>query len=340
MTREAKIGMLTGLGVIILIGVLLSEYLGGGARPGMSPTGRMSPLPMAAAYRQEVMQPTGVPGLAQSDAVTTGGTGTGGQALANGTPSMPAAPIAYASTDTTGAPRMDAPLNNAPALNQPVAAVPAGNIQTDAPSPALQGSVPTVQLPDNGMQAVYMPGQGVSPNTGASVVLDGTVGASAPAKVAGQEYVIVPGDNLAKIAKKFYKSAKSNDIERIVAANPAMLKTSKSTLIAGKKLTIPAVAGSTMASSAVTAAPSNKTVIRHPGTSGDVTAGSGGSGTIAPAKKDSKVYVVQANDTLEKIARKLGSGNVNETVKKLMALNGIQDAKSLQVGTKLKLPTA
>ena len=29
MTREAKIGMLTGLGVIVLIGVLLSEYLGG-----------------------------------------------------------------------------------------------------------------------------------------------------------------------------------------------------------------------------------------------------------------------------------------------------------------------
>ena len=28
MTREAKIGMLTGLGVIVLIGVLLSEYLG------------------------------------------------------------------------------------------------------------------------------------------------------------------------------------------------------------------------------------------------------------------------------------------------------------------------
>ena len=37
MTREAKIGLLTGLAVIVLIGILLSEYLGGpaaGAGPG------------------------------------------------------------------------------------------------------------------------------------------------------------------------------------------------------------------------------------------------------------------------------------------------------------------
>ena len=40
MTREAKIGMLTGLGVIVLIGVLLSNYLGERMGCGMSPTGR------------------------------------------------------------------------------------------------------------------------------------------------------------------------------------------------------------------------------------------------------------------------------------------------------------
>ena len=46
MTREAKIGMLTGLGVIVLIGVLLSEYLGGGSHTtGMTATGRMAALP-------------------------------------------------------------------------------------------------------------------------------------------------------------------------------------------------------------------------------------------------------------------------------------------------------
>ncbi len=68
MTREAKIGMLTGLMVIVLIGVLLSDYLGGPGKGGaMSPTGRMAELPMGAAYRQEVTEPVGVPGMARSD---------------------------------------------------------------------------------------------------------------------------------------------------------------------------------------------------------------------------------------------------------------------------------
>src|SRR3954470_10366383 len=71
MTREAKIGMLTGLGVIVLIGVLLSEYLGdaaggvGGPGTGAVATGRMAPLPVGTAYRHEVMQPVAVPAMAR-----------------------------------------------------------------------------------------------------------------------------------------------------------------------------------------------------------------------------------------------------------------------------------
>jgi nucleoid-associated protein YgaU len=347
MTREAKIGMLTGLGVIVLIGVLLSEYLGGGSHgAGMSPTGRMAALPMGAAYRQEVMQPVGVPAIANTDPGAT----VGNQTTVGGSSNMPAAPVAYASTDATGAPRMDAPATNGPAMNQPVAPVPAGNIQMDTPTAGLQQSVPTMQMPENGVQAVYVAGQpapaGPSPTarTPVTLTLDGTVAPAAPAKVEGQEYVIAAGDNLAKIAKKFYKSAKNSDVERIVAANPAMLKNDKSMLIAGKKLIIPnapqAIAAAQPA--AAPAAPSKKahTVIREPGTSGDTSA-SAGATPLAPTKKAvAKVYVVQANDTLEKIAKKIAPSNVNATVKKIMAANGIKDAKSLQVGMKLTLPAA
>ena len=74
MTREAKIGMLTGLGVIVLIGVLLSEYLGDGRGPttamastsgGPTRPQQMAPLPIGSAYRQQVMDPVGVPSMAR-----------------------------------------------------------------------------------------------------------------------------------------------------------------------------------------------------------------------------------------------------------------------------------
>ena len=341
MTREAKIGMLTGLGVIVLIGVLLSEYLGGGPHGmgtgSMMATGRMASLPMGAAYRQEIMQPVGVPSLVRAD----------GASVAPGagvtTPSVSAAsmapPVAYGATDVGGAPRMDTPLAAGPAINQPVTAVPAGAVQMNVQ----QGSIPTMQMPVTGVQTVYVAGQAqpVTQNRG-TMTADGTVtpvadaAVPSPAKPVGQEYVIAAGDNLAKIAKKFYKSSKNSDIERIVAANPAMLKNDKSTLIAGKKLLIPtvvrAVADATPAAPATAVPVPGDVVIRKPG-SGD--SGSHGAAGASAKKTAAKVYVVQANDTLEKIAKKLGV-----PVKKIVAANGIKDVNALQVGEKLQVPVA
>ena len=335
MTREAKIGMLTGLGVIVLIGVLLSEYLGGGPHGGgamgMGATGRMASLPMGAAYRQEIMQPVGVPSLVRADGASVApGAGVATPAV---TAAPTAPPVAYGATDVGGAPRMDTPLASGPAINQPVTAVPAGAVQMNVQ----QASIPTMQMPVTGVQTVYVAGQ-AQQNRGLTV--DGTVtpvaeaAPAAPAKPAGQEYVIAAGDNLAKIAKKFYKSSKNSDIERIVAANPAMLKNDKSVLMAGKKLLIPtvvtAVAGATPSMPAAAVPVPGDVVIRKPG-SGDAH----GAAAASAKKGAAKVYVVQANDTLEKIAKKLGV-----PVKKIAAANGIKDAKSLQVGQKLQVPVA
>ena len=52
-----------------------------------------------------------------------------------------------------------------------------------------------------------------------------------------------------------------------------------------------------------------------------------------------KTYVVQAGDTLEKIAKKLSPTKTTDMVQKLMTLNGIKDAKSLLAGATIKLPT-
>ncbi len=340
MTREAKIGMLTGLGVIVLIGVLLSEYLGGGPHGvgtgSMMATGRMASLPMGAAYRQEIMQPVGVPSLVRTDGASV--------APGAGAASLTAAPVA-SGTDAGGAPRMDSPsaqVSSGPAINQAVTAVPAGTVAMDAPQQ--QAGIPTMQMPATGVQTVYVAGQ--QPQQGVAMAgqnrgtmtVDGPVTAvveaaqPAPAKAVGQEYVIAAGDNLAKIAKKFYKSSKNSDIARIVAANPGMLKDEKSTLIAGKKLLIPTVVTAVAEATPVAAVPvPGDTVIRKPGTAD---AGSHGA-VVASTKRSGKVYVVQANDTLEKIAKKLGM-----PVKKIAAANGIKDANSLQVGEKLQVPAA
>src|SRR4051794_36145694 len=87
MTREAKIGMLTGLGVIVLIGVLLSEYLGdsaggkGGAGSVSSggATGRMAELPVGSAYRRDVMEPVNVPVMIRDTTGDAHLAGTGGE---------------------------------------------------------------------------------------------------------------------------------------------------------------------------------------------------------------------------------------------------------------------
>jgi LysM repeat protein len=329
MTREAKIGMLTGLGVIVLIGVLLSNYLGADGR-GMSPTGRMAELPLGAAYRQEVTEPVGVPGVARQESGVSAPMVAAAVAIPAGVPSMPAA---KGSTDISGAPAM----TSGPVVGQPVMPVPAGTVQAAAAPSEM--NVPTLQLAEAnaGQEAVYVPGQA---KAGAVPGLTFTKDAT-PAAVSGQEYVVAPGDTLGKIAYKFYHSSKGEAVGRIVAANPKVLKDEKTMLVAGKKLMIPNAPVPVKGAPVVAAvAPVKKTpvVIHQPG-GAVAAAGTDEAKTIdAPVKKVATVYVVASGDTLEKIAKKLAPGHVSEMEKKLAAANGIKDPTGLKVGQKLKVP--
>jgi nucleoid-associated protein YgaU len=331
MTREAKIGMLTGLGVIVLIGVLLSNYLGADGH-GMSPTGRMAELPLGAAYRQEVMEPVGVPGVVRQESGVSAPVAAA--AIPAGVPTMPE--VAKGVTDASGAPAM----GSGPMVGPAVAAVPAGTVQAAAgPS---EMNVPTLQLAEGngGQEAVYVAGQPKAAVPGLTFTKDVSGAVAAP--VGGQEYVIVPGDTLGKIATKFYHSSKGEAVGRIVAANPKVLKDEKTMLVAGKKLMIPNVAAAAKGAPAVAVvAPVKKApvVIHQPGGVGAVAAGSEEAKTIdAPVKKGATVYVVASGDTIEKIAKKLAPGHVSEMEKKLEAGNGIKDPTGLKVGQKLKVP--
>lgn len=375
MTKEAKVGMLTGLGVIVVIGVLLSEYLGtppGGA-PSSVATGKMAPLPIGAAKRTQLLEEVGVPAMVQAESTAVAG------APASGVPNIPAA---FAADIHREAP-LSVPAPTGPVVSAPVSAVPAGPVQVasvqnlDVP--------PTVQVQD-------------TPAMATMDINDGAAGAAAPAgmaakpgaaKVPGEEYVIAKGDSLAKISSKFYQANTSENRQRIIAANPGILKDGQPFLIAGRKLVIPASPAAVAAAMAKSATPVAKAdpkkaaehktqdpgvVIGLPGTKTTQNKGADGkvadskladgkAGTTKPVsvavgkgdagkadstkdpvkktdskKADAKVYVVKEGDSLEKIARKLDSENPQAQVKKLIAVNGLKNASSLQVGDKLKLP--
>jgi LysM repeat protein len=351
MTREAKIGLLTGLGVIVLIGVLLSEYLGGpaGVGPGGTMTAsssRMAPLPIAQAYRDQQLKPIGVPGMARPAestevAVTPPAEPVQVASAAPSTQVVPAAPLmnqfgalprAMASDSPAASqPEADAtPMPTTPVVSPAITPIKDGHVLAYASgSNNLPAGVPSFQLQES---------QPVSLNSASAA----TGSPTAKSAVSSQDYVIASGDTLRKIAKKFYNSSKPEDVQKIVSANPATLKSATTMLVVGKKLTIPSappvpaqVATALRPSDdGATAQPKTATalVIRTPGASRT---------TADPHKLSSKPdaaksYVVQSGDTPEKIARKFG-GSL-DFARQLMAVNKIKDASKLQIGMKLTLP--
>ncbi len=332
MTKEAKIGMLTGLAVIVLIGVLLSEYLGGpaaGAGNNVA-TGRMAPLPIGETKREEILQPVGVPSMARADQ----GTATGVLAQV---------PAAYAAMtpqkDTVASAAPAAPvMPEEPVVKAPVSVVPAGPVELVS---AQSNDMPaTVQLGDVKPAAAALSGTAMD---GAQPLVK-----TAPAKTAGQAYVIAKGDSLDKIARKFYKADTSANRARITAANPSLMKNGQPFLIAGRTIVIPdapavASAAAPSAPKAATGSPAKAAdaavVIHQPGgaTGGHATAVATAD---APSTKlkPARTYVVKPGDSLEKIAKRVDSANYRDVEKKLMAVNGIKDAGSLQAGATLKLP--
>ena len=316
MTREAKIGMLTGLAVIILIGVLLSSYLGDG-KGAMLANSRMSSLPVGEEYRQQAMHPVGVPAMAASGNRVRHADGTEVY-LPIDTSQVPAPMMAAADVLPTG-----------PVVGPAVSAVPAG--PTHAARDA-GGGPPTFEL--------------VDPSTLYEAKLRESSRPDVPADPTVVTYTIMPGDNLAKIAKKFYNSSKNSDVARIVKANPAVLKDASTTLMVGRTLTIPGIAPVAAPMPSVNIVRSDTVVVYRPGdlpVAGPdqprkIEPPSMGASTPPNASQGAKTYVVQPGDTLEKIARKLAPAKSSEMVKKLISLNGIRNPDALPAGARLKIP--
>ncbi|MCL2648279.1 MAG: LysM peptidoglycan-binding domain-containing protein [Phycisphaerales bacterium] len=296
MTREAKIGMLTGLAVIVLIGMLLATYLdqhnapsafGGGTGGG---GGATASLGVGQNYRDRITRPNGVP-VSAAERVRQ--------------PNFVVP--AYVASGQDDVPAMRGGPPEAVKLETPVSPVSVGPVTMRAETPAGRG--PVFKMPD-------------------SANLDtGPVGQPLQPTATSKEYTIVAGDTLTKIVMKFYKSEKSEFVRKIVAANPTTLKDANTTLLVGKKLTIPDVKPTPAPVVADGADRGGRVALKPP--------------TTEVAKKET-TYMVKAGDTLGSIAAKyVGTGDRSEAakmVKKIVALNKIQDPEHLLAGTKLKLP--
>lgn len=140
-------------------------------------------------------------------------------------------------------------------------------------------------------------------------------------------YTVKSGDSLASISIQFYGKSEGNrlvNIDRIFNANKNVLK-AKDEIYEGQKLVIPPL-------------PASQTTSAPTTTPGRTTASDTANTTLVGPVQPSNDYVVADGDNLWKIAEaKLGNGiRYTEIVKMNPALEG--SANNIKVGMKLKLP--
>jgi nucleoid-associated protein YgaU len=152
-----------------------------------------------------------------------------------------------------------------------------------------------------------------------------------PVKLTPKTYVVVEGDNLAAIAKKFYGDQEGNklkNITRIFEANRESLKTPDEVYI-GQELVIPPL---------TTTQDETKSIFSDKLFEKVKSIGQRHLSTETVEVKQNKTYVVREGDSLWKIAaEQLGDGNLYPEISKLNT-DILEDEDTLFVGMKLRLP--
>jgi nucleoid-associated protein YgaU len=334
--------MLTGLLVIVLVGVLLSEYLGDGANKTPA---KMAAIDAGEKERTKLQNPPSAPDTVPNsfkDAPVT-------PMLAQGQSEIPPATPKAGDGVVIQSPVVPV---NVDMKTQMIAQGPTG---PGSDAVELGGPTPGAK------QALYVtPAEKAIENK----AVEGKMIAKEPmiappvTEPAVTSYTIAKGDNLTIISKKFYKSATSADLARIVAANKSTLKDEKSILVVGKKLNIPDIAPKS-ATPVITTVP--PTVPSTPGVAveGPSNLPPGmmpGSGAMTPpitmgpttpvgvttpkVPGADKVYVVVAGDNLTKISKKLSATNPAATLPAILSLNKLTMDSVIKVGQKIKIPEA
>jgi|GEM_PF-2393993 len=362
MTREAKIGMLTGLGVIVLVGVLLSEYLG---TPTAS-TNKPSPINnLGEDFRKTAVAPTGLPVMDKSpehigvvQSVVTPGMGAGSAELPRayaadrggnsqllGTPVTADTPTTKPADPTLATPVIASPLVDAPqgGITPVIEPVPANGAIVDGAKPiepAIYVQIDPSKLPTEhvAIEPVKFEKKVEAPK--------------------GIEHTIVAGDSLDKLARKYLGASTKENRAKIIAANKGILKDEKTVLVVGKKLMMPVEPKKETAVTldlakstdhpvpAIEPAKKDAKVVLEGPAKKEVTTAKKDEPKVVEAKKEEPKkdnggwYIVKKGDTLAAIAKRVSAKDPKGALNQLMKLNGIKDANAIREGQKLKLPTA
>lgn len=377
MNRETKIGLLTGLFVIILVGVLLSEYLGGADH---APKQAVL-TDVGAEYRHRTLNQVGVPvldrdtGHVLNNAILPREDQLPLASAAMGPTVTPAvAPIPVAGMDAERVRLRDEQERQAAiaaAQRQQQLAMQAQQLAQQQLAQQQQQARPTQTtqlvsadkptMPAAADAVTYVPGTKAETIELAAATPKATPDLK-PVKAHNEEYVIAKGDTLGKIATKFYGTQKGDAIARIIAANPETLKDGvKSGLVVGKKLIIPsadvqmvsAAAASMQPIAPVPASPTkveNTTVLPKviPVTSRVDAPSAKPAEKKAETKADTKVdqpksahkgvYTVEKGDTVGIIAKKMYGSSKPAFVKAILEANKGVKSENLKIGQELKIP--
>ncbi|MFB3891906.1 MAG: LysM peptidoglycan-binding domain-containing protein [Phycisphaerae bacterium] len=306
MTRETRIGLLVGLVFIVMFGLVLAEFVGGRGTTQNTSAAAIenngSPLPLPVVVEEPAVSPS---------------------------------PTASMTDGRVAAPR-DGAAAGGDVAPPPVVVVSLGGPPADSgDSTASRSGTGDMGKADGAAPPTDSRGSGDS-------------GVETMASSSGQRiYVVEDRDSLIKIARKFYGTGHETQWKTIRDANKATLK-SETSLKIGDKLIIPDLPGAKP-----TPAPSRGGVSSPPPPpipptpTAAMTAGSGDSagraaaGDASAARSAGRTYVVQAGDTITKIARKMYNGDDSKSaVARIMKANNIADADvgRLKIGAKLEIP--
>jgi nucleoid-associated protein YgaU len=316
MTREAKTGLLLGLVIIVAIAIILRGVNDSGVDPildeALAVPAEPPQPPNEPAFIADVIPPE--PAYAERFTVEEPATGPAATSIPS-----------YDTRDLRAAVRTSPPARSEPTsppyrYQQPL---PGNRLSTSNPEdfepvsevPALPTE--TQEALDRALGSV---GHSASGRSGGVLVPRGP---SETAKPKTRDYVVEDGDDLSRIAVKFYGKEEGNrlvNVKRIFQANKRVLP-NMDTVRAGQKLKIPLLPGSkhTIVNVSLT---NHRTRSETP--------------TSQPSR--TKLYVVGDGDSLWSIAsEKLGNGaRFQELVKLNKAV--LKDEDNLSPGMKLRLP--
>ncbi len=299
MNRETKIGLVTGVTLIVLIGAMLSSYL---SAPH-DKIGDLSIAGLGSTLRNQISNPVGIAQvpIPQNVAIPQP------QPMA-AAPLPPAAVPSAVAVSTQYNQVTQLPYGSANKSNTPSTAV----VQTSAT--VTPGVVPVV----------------VAQEPREVVTADA---ANAAVSSQATTYTVRAGDTLGKIAWHFYHDAGPVAVRRILDANRAELGSAKAMIRVGETLNIPAASQGTERSRV------QLMTMAAQSTGNSYSANTSARYGVAANRSSVRTYRVKSGDTLWGIAQKTMGAGTDANVHRIMVLNHIHNARTIAVGQTLKIPS-